>query len=373
MERLDPRKSIAVSFGGLPTDLEIHACLGPRSRGFSGSGGVSRQIAAHTREPIEDLLSRPSKKFRGELVRFGYHLACEAMEQAGAPCRTGDVDLRLELCIDLVEMLHAASLVVDDIEDGSEVRRGKPSLHQIYGMPVALNAGNWLYFWPLKRVREVAGEDARFELSIYRLCHDVLVRAHFGQALDVGTAMDLLPRVQVEETCIASLELKSGALVALAMQLGACVAGADMQLICKLGEAGYGLGLALQMYDDAGNFAADGGEVLLGPGLVKQMEDLRLKRPSWLWAVAARLSVDDREYADFVSAVRALPDVERINAWAMRKDWIRTARAEASDHAARIAEEFERNWRGLPALDRMRGFLKRLGRAYGGIEPTRGA
>jgi geranylgeranyl pyrophosphate synthase len=175
----------------------------------------------------------------------------------------------------------------------------------------------------------------------------------------------------VEETCIASLELKSGALVALAVQLGACVAGADTHLISKLGESAYGLGLALQMYDDAGNFAGDGGEVLLGPGLVKQMEDLRLKRPSWLWAVAARLSADDQDYAEFVGAVRVLPNVERINAWAQRKDWIRTARLEAAEHAARVGAEFERNWRGLPALDRMRGFLNQLSRAYGRAESSR--
>jgi hypothetical protein len=48
----------------------------------------------------------------------------------------------------VVESLHAGSLIVDDIEDDSDLRRDAATLHRIYGVPVALNAGNWLYFWP---------------------------------------------------------------------------------------------------------------------------------------------------------------------------------------------------------------------------------
>ncbi len=44
--------------------------------------------------------------------------------------------------------LHLGSLIVDDIEDGSPIRRGGPALHLQIGTPLALNAGNWLYFLP---------------------------------------------------------------------------------------------------------------------------------------------------------------------------------------------------------------------------------
>jgi hypothetical protein len=54
----------------------------------------------------------------------------------------------------VVEFIHAGSLVVEDIEDGSRIRRGRVALHVRYGMPVALNAGNWLYFWPFELLKK---------------------------------------------------------------------------------------------------------------------------------------------------------------------------------------------------------------------------
>src|SRR5512142_2931568 len=50
--------------------------------------------------------------------------------------------------IGIVEGLHLGSLIIDDIEDESSTRRGGPTLHRQIGVPNALNAGNWLYFWP---------------------------------------------------------------------------------------------------------------------------------------------------------------------------------------------------------------------------------
>lgn len=49
----------------------------------------------------------------------------------------------------LIECIHNGSLIVDDIEDNSEVRREKPCVHKIYGVDVSINAGNMLYFAPL--------------------------------------------------------------------------------------------------------------------------------------------------------------------------------------------------------------------------------
>ena len=46
----------------------------------------------------------------------------------------------------LVEFVHTASLIHDDIEDHSETRRGKPAAYITYGMDTAINAGSWLYF-----------------------------------------------------------------------------------------------------------------------------------------------------------------------------------------------------------------------------------
>jgi geranylgeranyl diphosphate synthase type 3 len=53
---------------------------------------------------------------------------------------------------DVIGCLHSASLVIDDIEDSSLTRRGRPCAHVAFGVPRALNAGNYAYFLALEKV-----------------------------------------------------------------------------------------------------------------------------------------------------------------------------------------------------------------------------
>jgi geranylgeranyl pyrophosphate synthase len=367
----------------LPSNQEIAGLLGPTSRDECSKTevSVSGRIARALRDPIADLLTRPSKGFRGQLVTWGYHLS----DWNAPPPAETDAN-RLELCSQVLEQLHAASLVVDDIEDESLVRRGEPALHRKYGLPIALNAGNWLYFWPLWRVREVTASDPQLELEIYRLCHEVLIRAHFGQAIDVGTAMDTVPRPQVRSVCLSSIELKSGALMALALQLGGRVGKASPARMNQLAELGFELGTALQLFDDVGNFAGDGDRAMLGPSAVKRLEDLRLKRPSWIWAVAAEVSASDAHYSAFVNAVNALPDESGLQAWSAQTDLVRRARSSASRYLEQVIERVEKDWgshlRSIPVRDgfqteqlktveKIRDFAKKLEKSYGGSENSR--
>lgn len=340
----------------------------------SDASGVSRRIAQVLRDPIADLMARPSKGFRGQLVEWGYHLS-DAHNVSQETFDLGSDQKRLALCSQVLELLHAASLVVDDIEDESLVRRGEPSLHRKYGLPIALNAGNWLYFWPMWKVREVTATDPGLELEIYRLCHEVLIRAHFGQAIDVGTSMDTVPRASVRAVCLSSMELKSGALMALALQLGARVGRASPAVMDRLSHLGFALGTALQMFDDVGNFAGDGDRAMLGPDAVKRLEDLKLKRPSWLWAAAAHVSRTDEDYRDFVRSVRALPDEEGLETWAREHGLIQAARASASDFLNEVISGVEGGWKNaegvsskaqLRTLEKISQFAKKLEKSYGG-------
>ena len=49
-------------------------------------------------------------------------------------------------------MLHNASLLLDDIEDGSELRRGAPTAHKVFGEALTINSANYLYFVALEKV-----------------------------------------------------------------------------------------------------------------------------------------------------------------------------------------------------------------------------
>jgi geranylgeranyl pyrophosphate synthase len=261
--------------------------------------------------PVKELTSNHGKRIRGQLVHFGYRLVTEGnpFSVIGAKqCRT---------CAEVVELIHAGSLVVDDIEDGSRIRRGKPALHIRYGLPIALNAGNWLYFWPFELVKALELSSAT-TLSVYEYYHQALLRAHFGQAIDLGSRVDRLLQGCVAEVCRACMELKTGALMGFAMVLGGAVGGATKETILTLDNFGRELGVALQMFDDLGNVLG-----IREPS--KRYEDLTLYRSSWAWACAARMS-SPNGYQQFVSAVNQLPDTRELEAWINQHNLIQTMR-----------------------------------------------
>lgn len=261
--------------------------------------------------PVKDLTSNHGKRIRGQLVHLSWRLVSEGnpFSVVGAKqCRT---------CAEVVELIHAGSLVVDDIEDGSRIRRGKPALHILYGLPIALNAGNWLYFWPFELIKalDLPSETA---LLVYEYYHQTLLRAHFGQAIDLGSRVDRLLQSCVAEVCRTSMALKTGALMGFAMVLGGASGGAPKATILALDDFGRELGVALQMFDDLGNVLG-----IREPS--KRYEDLTLFRPSWAWACAAKAS-SPNGYQQFVSAVNTLPDRRELEAWINQHHLIQTMR-----------------------------------------------
>lgn len=263
--------------------------------------------------PLSHLISNRGKRIRGQLVHLSWRLVTDSnpLSVMGAKkCRAG---------AEVVELIHAGSLVVDDIEDGSRIRRGKPALHVRYGLPIALNAGNWLYFWPFELVRALQ-LPSETTLSVYESYHETLLRAHFGQAIDLGSRVDRLPQSCVAEVCRASMALKTGALMGFAMVLGGAIGGAPKETILALGEFGRELGVALQMFDDLGNVLG-----IREPS--KRYEDLTLYRPSWAWACAAKGSPN--RYQRFVAAVSKLPDTHELEAWINTHDLVHGMREDA--------------------------------------------
>lgn len=265
-------------------------------------------------KPVSDLLSRRGKNFRSQLVNLGFEL-CENRNPS-APEQTV-----LDTCGRVLELLHAGSLAIDDIEDGSLKRRGEPTLHIKYGVPLAINVGNWLYFYPLELVRAL-GLPPEQELRIFQTYHRALLRAHMGQALDLGVPIDDLPREQVYETCLSSLELKTGSLTALALGLGATSANSPEKSQSTLESFGRKFGIALQMFDDLGN--ARGAR-----DPEKRWEDLRNRRPTWLWASIARYGTQS-DFDTFVSAVRKLPNDSALESWfSSRTEFLRESKRRA--------------------------------------------
>ncbi len=285
--------------------------------GLASSTAVESALRSALFDPMAALIANPGKRLRAQLVTMTYRLFQDkrAVSFAAAKqCRD---------CAEVVELMHAGSLIVDDIEDGSKMRRGRPALHVQFGVPLALNAGNWLYFWPFELLKD-AGLAAEQMACLYERYNRTLLRAHFGQALDLGAKVPQLPQTSVAEVCLAGMTLKTGALMGFAAALGGSVAGNPERVLESLDAFGVDLGIALQMYDDLGNVIGTGDPQ-------KCYEDLALSRPSWVWACAAT-ATDAYDYETFLQAVAELPNAQSLESWIASHDLIPMTRASARQH-----------------------------------------
>ena len=336
--------------GYVTEDEKLNDLLGLRS-----GAAVDDIIKVALLNPVKDVTSNHGKRIRGKLVTLSYRLLAEGSTPSNVEA------IQCGICAEVVELIHAGSLVVDDIEDGSMIRRGKPALHIRYGIPTALNAGNWLYFWPFQLIRALELPN-RTALSVYEYYHRTLLRAHFGQAMDLGSRVDRLLQTRVPEVCLATMELKTGALMGFAMVLGAATARATETATSLVDEFGRDLGIALQMFDDLGN-------VLGIREPAKKYEDLMLRRPSWAWGCAARTS-SPQNYQQFVAAVGKLPDACELEDWIDKHRLIQRMRESARhrlectfNHLKIGLESKHARW-SARALDEIRELGEEIALAY---------
>lgn len=317
------------------------------------SSRVEEALRLHLHEPVEYILSRPSKGLRSRLVELGCKLVISS------DSLTVEQKRRCVIASSLVERIHAGSLIVDDIEDNSSVRREFPTLHLKYGIGRALNAGNWLYFSPLTTLKflQLSAEN---ELQLHRDCLETLSLAHCGQALDLGIRIDEVPQIEVPQLCFSSLEWKTGELVGLAFRLGGYAANADSESRDRLHSFGKELGVGLQMLDDVGNFAMDRSCAMSQ----KRLEDLRQRRPSWIWSFAAT-NLQPEEYADWIAAVLALPDETNLQIFENRHQLARSAKNSAFDYLRTVHLQLQSSFpNSAVAHGEALSFIKTLEKAY---------
>ncbi|MGE4233494.1 MAG: polyprenyl synthetase family protein [Bacteriovoracia bacterium] len=301
---------------------------------------VLKHLQDNLIRPVEDIWTRPSKKFRAELVEKGYLLCAHEISS---------VENKLKGLSQLIEEIHTGSLIIDDIEDSTKIRRGAPSIHEIYGLPLALNAGNWLYFSPLSKLKDLELSTSQ-ELQLYRLIHHTLVQCHYGQALDLGVNVTLLNKGELIDVCDSALRLKSGSLTSLALQLGAIIADANQDFLNELSRVGRELGFCLQMFDDIGI-------LMLPKEHQKRFEDLSLKRPSWIWRVIAS-EFDNRQFEFAKNFFDRNPSVDEIEFWLSEYAVAETAKAQAKLFMGHTIETFKGRFESLVKL------LERISHAY---------
>jgi geranylgeranyl diphosphate synthase type II len=159
-----------------------------------------------------------------------------------------------------IEILHNALLIHDDIEDGSEKRRGLPTLHVLHGVPLALNAGDTLTLMslrPLLENRSKIGE--RLTLRIIEETERMARECAEGQAMELGWRR--YNTTEIGDADYLEMVLKKTCWLATIypIRVGALIGSRDSVDLDPFLRYGFFLGAAFQIQDDLLNLVGDDG------------------------------------------------------------------------------------------------------------------
>jgi octaprenyl-diphosphate synthase len=168
----------------------------------------------------------------------------------------------------VVEILHAATLVHDDVIDDARTRRGRPSANAQWGNHTSVLAGDWLYM----EAFQVALRERNFHVL------DLLIG--LTQMMVEGELLQLerIGRIAVTEAdCMELVDRKTACLFSVCAKLGALVSGADSQTEERLGDYAWNLGMAFQLVDDVLDFTSR--ETVLGKPVGNDLREGKVTLP----------------------------------------------------------------------------------------------
>ena len=236
---------------GVRTDREIRKFL-PRKitrewlrKNLGTDSYDARAASRFLAKPAWDMLSRGGKRWRPLLML----LSCGAV--GGRP-------EKIERYAVIPELIHNGTLIADDIEDGSETRRGRPSIHLAHGLDVAVNLSGALYYLPMLIMKD-SKLDKSTKLKIHEMVSHEMLKLHFGQGTDIVWHGEN-PAI-TENQYFSMCANKTGALARLAAKMGAALGGGSDRQIRGLGRFAERIGVAFQIQDDVLNLSGSIGKV----------------------------------------------------------------------------------------------------------------
>ncbi len=198
-------------------------------------------------EPIWNFLDRGGKRWRSVL----FLLITEAIG--------GNVEKVKDFAV-IPELIHEGSLIVDDIEDQGELRRGMPCLHRIFGLDIALNAGNFIYFLPLL---VLAKNKKKFKPEVLTRAYEnyiqEMINLSLGQGTDIFWHKGKAEKISQNEF-IQMCAFKTGCLPRMTAKLAVVLSGGSKKLIEKFGRVAEAMGVAFQIQDDILDLTLSGKE-----------------------------------------------------------------------------------------------------------------
>ncbi len=274
------------------------------------------------RTPIVDQVIRFLGRSRGKLLRPTLTYLCARL--------AGEVSEGSHFAAVVVELLHNATLLHDDVVDKSSLRRGRPSLNSVFGNKISVLFGDYLLANSLLAMLE-CGDPRVFEIlarTARRLAQGELDQAARAKNLDMD-----------EETYYRMISNKTGALLGASCCLGGISAGVDEEQGRALKEFGERIGVAFQIQDDLLDYL--GSEKLIGKPVGGDLKERKITLPL-LHAFRMAPAGEVKRIRRMVARPRFM-DIRRVVRFAVEYggvDYARSRAEETSRQALRCLEVF---------------------------------
>ena len=239
IDKLMPKKSNYAQILNLIGDLEKECLI----------DGLNIDIFTETIIlPLRDIADRGGKAWRS----YAFMVCIDCV---------GSDSTKYEHWLSLAEIVHVGSLIIDDIEDESNIRRGGPACHLLHGTAQAINAGTAAYFMPLHALlKQTPQLSSDIILRIYEITFLILRAGHIGQALDIRGLDYMMDDVvetghslPLEKAIICIHRLKSGTPAGGLAHMAALIGGGTKQQCEALAHYFQSIGIAFQIIDDVLN------------------------------------------------------------------------------------------------------------------------
>jgi octaprenyl-diphosphate synthase len=168
----------------------------------------------------------------------------------------------------VVEFIHTASLLHDDVIDQAAIRRGKTSANNIWGNAASVLVGDFLYSKAFKMLSEIS------DLTLLKLMSDITNTMSEGEVFQLVKCGDINI---TEEEYLAIIEKKTAVLLSAACAAGAILGSAPSNQLKAIGGFGHKIGMAFQITDDILDYMARERE--FGKSIGKDLEEGKMTLP----------------------------------------------------------------------------------------------
>jgi octaprenyl-diphosphate synthase len=301
-------------------------------------------------EEVEQILLaelRSDHPFIDQMVRHGFRLGGKRLRPAllllaGRAC--GELGHEHRVLGAVVELIHTATLIHDDVLDEATIRRHLDTVNARWDNEASVMLGDYLF---ARSICLASTLDDHFATKVLSATARIMCEGELRQIENRGNySLD-------EDRYLSIIRNKTAELIASSCRLGAHYAGADDDALEALTRYGYGLGVAFQIADDLLDLVGDENTVgkSLGTDLVKQKATLPLIR------LLNQVSPDERKEVIALLSASGNHRLQSLRSWFDRTNAIQYARMRAASFARLAAEELDL-LPPSPAVDCLRGIAE---------------